>query len=240
MVAPVGRAINTLEVFSLAPTVPLPYGDITEDVRLLCRVVGADPARIRGDLEVLRARNLVEVTDWRTHEVWRVIPPKTRWTGRREEWNRLGPLAIQVLTSTAKTNPYQRTGSDWDALAAQVAQWNADAGFRLLLAHLRDGGRSAALFLHHARMQLLHALSEIDRPRLVRALVGAAAEGPRAFEVQFELPVLLRPVTDTLTLVQLIDEGGRTKGATNRRPPGRKPGGLRPGLRGVGNSVGSR
>ena len=144
-----------------------------------------------------------EEVDWPLIEVF-----ETRWSGRHEEWDRLGPVAIQVLTGTAKTDPHQHTGSDWDALAAQVARWDADAGFGLLLIHLRDGARGPVLFLHHDRSQLLHVLSEIDRPRLVRELVAAASRGPRAFDIQYELPLLLRPATDTPTLVQLINGAG--------------------------------
>jgi hypothetical protein len=130
------------------------------------------------------------------------------WPDRRDAWDRLGPIAVELLSTTAGRPPHRQDSHHWDALAAQLVAWNTDVGFRLLLIHLEDPDGKAVVFLRFHRSQLLHTLSTVDRPRLVRILMTAASHGPRALEVRFELPNLLYSKTDSQTLMQLIDEAG--------------------------------
>jgi hypothetical protein len=133
-------------------------------------------------------------------EVW--------WPSRRDAWDRIGPVAVELLSKTAGRDPLRQDSYHWDALAAQLVAWNADVGFRLLLVHLQDANGKAVVFFRFDRPQLLHALSSIDRPRLVRELIAAALHGPRSLEVRFDLPYLLHAATDYPVFMQLIGEGG--------------------------------
>jgi hypothetical protein len=141
--------------------------------------------------------------DWALVEVIDVRGPH-----HKSEWDRLGPIAVEILVNTAGLPPHRQDNYHWDALAAQLVAWNVDVGFRLLLVHLQVPEGEAPVFLRFDRTQLLHALSAADRPRLVRELVVAASGGPRSLEVRFDLPNLLHPTTDSQTLTQLIDESG--------------------------------
>jgi hypothetical protein len=148
-------------------------------------------------------RNGTQEVDWALVEVLEAC-----WPDRKEAWDRLGPVAVEILSNTAGRSPHKRDSYHWDALAAQLVAWDVGVGFRLLLIHLEDPTGKAAVFLQFDRAQLLHALSVADRPRLVRELITAATHGPRALEVRFDLPNLLHPTTDSQTLLQLIDEDG--------------------------------
>jgi hypothetical protein len=141
--------------------------------------------------------------DWALAEVLEVA-----WPERRGAWDHLGPLALEVLRNTAGTEPHQQDSHHWDALAAGLVQWNADVGFRLLLIHLENPEKRTPVFLRFDRVQLLQALSDVDRPRLVRELVTAASRGARALEIRLDLPHVLQPETDSGTLLQLADEAG--------------------------------
>lgn len=154
--------------------------------------------------------NLVAGLRYGTPNVdWALLETFLRfWSDRREAWDQLGPVAIELLSNTAGAAPPQHDIHDWDSLAAALVEWNADAGFNLLFAHLQKGERGHSVFLAHHRNLLIEALSVRDRPRLVRMFLETSLKGPEKWSVMMELPNLLHPETDTAVLFQFAQETG--------------------------------
>jgi len=139
--------------------------------------------------------------DWSLLEV-----VEAAWDARGNDSDTVGPLAAELLERCAgELEGRMQEAHHWDALATKLTAWNREVGFRLLFAHREHPARHGHVSLRFDRTQLIEALSKIDRPRVVRELLTAAAAGPRALEIQLDLPYLLRPGTDTETLIELAD-----------------------------------
>ncbi len=130
------------------------------------------------------------------------------WLDKSEDREQLSPVVTSLLYDTAGDPPAGHESHEWDLLAAAVAEWDAEIGFKLLFAHYRKGDEGHRIFFPYDRERLVQTLASQDRPRLIRTFLEAALTGPEKRRVVMDLPDILRPEIDMPVLLQFIEQHG--------------------------------
>jgi hypothetical protein len=162
MVHDLGSAVQTVEALSVLPRFTLRHGS-TADVEAVCQVVGIRLAQILRDLELLRARHLLEPTDFGSSGSLRLMPPLlARWVARRVLVGIVDklPVLYMQLSSTGRAGLVRRV--------AELQQEPALSAFLTRLVSTR--GLFADLDAAAAEAETLRALAEALPAPTARAL----------------------------------------------------------------------
>jgi hypothetical protein len=164
--APLGAASETLTVLSVLPRVKLSRGVVSPDLRLICEAIGVNPRRIPVDLELLRARNLVEQVEFPTYEALQVTPPLLARRCARKAIlgiivERL-PYLIERLSPEGRAALVRRIGeSAQDPRVRKTLEWLfADAGIFTDVATLATHAGIAAALAETVPVRTARALLE--------------------------------------------------------------------------------